>query len=262
MLKRLESSWYSFNITVERIYNHHENALNKITLYQELKKDTDIDEANEIDEELIDEDNSGILDSFFLGKKNPIRLSDIDAAGNIEDFKNAIKKDKKSLKYIIDNVLDFKKKIEPERSLKSEDLKLEELLNIIIEKQKTKNKKIVIFSAYKDTVDYLYSQLRIRGFKDFAMVTGDENNVWNEINSIKKHNIILERFAPYTKLFNEKNWSEFKPSAPNLSSEKIYSDWYKYIKLNLILVLLVPLLLPSQLLLTPILLPKLTPKLI
>lgn len=232
MLKRLESSWYSFNITVERIYNHHENALSKITLYQELKKDTDIDEANDIDEELIDEDNSGILDSFFLGKKNPIRLSDIDAAGNIEDFKNAIKKDKKNLKYIIDNVLDFKKKIEPERSLKSEDLKLEELLNIIIEKQKTKNKKIVIFSAYKDTVDYLYSQLSIRGFKDFAMVTGDENNVWNEKNSIKKHNIILERFAPYTKLFNEKNWSEFKPSAPNLTSEKIYSDWYKYIKLN------------------------------
>jgi hypothetical protein len=37
MVKRLESSWYSFYSTVEKIKDHHQNALDKIKAYQEGK---------------------------------------------------------------------------------------------------------------------------------------------------------------------------------------------------------------------------------
>lgn len=232
MLKRLESSWYSFMITVERIYNHHENALNKINEYQEFKSDLIIDENEQIYQDVIEEDETGILDTFLFGKKNPISLSVIDNAGNLEEFKNEIKKDKKSLKYIFDNVLEFKKKITPEKELKSIDPKLEELLKIIIEKQKTKNEKIVIFSAYKDTVQYLFNQLKTRDFTNYAMVAGDENKIWNEIHSSKKHENVLERFAPFTKLFKEKNWSDYQPSGKGLSEQECFKEWQKYIQEN------------------------------
>lgn len=232
MLKRLESSWHSFMITVERIYNHHENALDLINEYQESKKDLTINDNEEIYQDVIDEDETGIIDDFLFGKKNPISLSTIDAAGNLDEFKNAIKKDKKNLKYILDNVLEFKKKIKPEKELVSIDAKLEELLSIIIEKQKSNNKKIVIFSAYKDTVEYLFNQLKIRGFLNFAMVSGEENKVWNESHSTKKHENVLERFAPFTKLFKEKNWTDFTPTSTELSEQDCYQEWRKYIHEN------------------------------
>lgn len=232
MLKRLESSWHSFMITVERIYSHHENALDLINEYQEFKKDITINGNEEIYQDVIDEDETGVLDNFLFGKKNPISLSAIDAVGSLDEFKNAIKKDKKNLKYILDNVLEFQKKIKPEKDILSIDTKLEELLNIIIEKQKSKNIKIVIFSAYKDTVEYLFKQLGTRGFSNFAMVSGDENKVWNETHSSKKHENVLERFAPFTKLFNEKNWTDFVPSNKELSKQDCYKEWQKYIQEN------------------------------
>jgi hypothetical protein len=35
---------------------------------------------------------------------------------------------------------------------------------------------------------------------------------------------ILERFSPFTKLFNEKEWG-FAPGENNLSKEEQYSQW-------------------------------------
>ena len=76
MLKRLESSWHSFMITVERIYAHHDNALNKINEYQTLKQNQiiTIDSQYFTDDILTDQDELEIqlLDSITFGKKNPI----------------------------------------------------------------------------------------------------------------------------------------------------------------------------------------------
>ena len=234
MLKRLESSWHSFMITIERIYNHHENALDKINEYQGLRNNQfiTIDGVDFTKDVLTDqdEDELRLMDTISFGKKTPISLSAIDAAGNLEDFKNAIKKDKKNLKYILDNVLDFKKKIKPEKELSSIDTKLEELLTIITEKQNSSNKKVVIFSAYKDTVEYIFNQLGVRGFSNFAKVSGNDNKIWNESHSSKRHENVLERFAPFTKLFKEKNWTNFIPSSSHLSDEDCYNEWKEFIK--------------------------------
>ncbi len=231
MLKRLESSWYSFDITVKRIYYHHKKALDKINEYQKLKTDSVLYDDT-LDEELTNDDDTGVIENFLFGKKNPISLSAIEAVGSLDEFKEAIKKDKKSLKYILDNITEFKEKFQPEKKLVSIDIKLAELLKVIIEKQKSSNKKMVIFSAYKDTVQYLFAQLQLRGFSNFAMVSGDENKVWNETHSSKKHENVLERFAPYTKLFKEKNWTNFEPTSKKLSDEACYQEWQKYIQEN------------------------------
>lgn len=224
MLKRLESSWHSFKITVERIYNHHENALNKIYKYQEAKNNVIIEiDGIEYTKDIIDENDEfelQLIETISLGKKekSKVSLKLIDEAGSIEEFKEAIKKDKKDLQYILNNVLEFEKKFKLESGLNSIDTKLDEILKIIIEKQKTTNKKVVIFSAYKDTVQYLFNQLKYRGFDKFAMVSGDENRVYNENYFTKKHETILERFAPYTKLFKEKNWKEYE-------KDITYAEW-------------------------------------
>ena len=236
MLKRLESSWYSFQITVDRIYKHHDNAIKKINQYQELKEKQTIiiDDVEFINDILTEQDEEEIqqLDSLSLGKKTPISLKSIDDANNLDDFKKAINKDKIILGNIRRALLEFEEKFKPEKELKSIDTKLDELLAIITEKQKSNNKKIVIFSAYKDTVEYLFDQLAFRGFTNFAMVSGDENKVWNETKSSKKHENVLERFAPYTKLFKEKNWTNFEPSSITLSDEESYQEWQKYIQDN------------------------------
>ncbi len=236
MLKRLESSWYSFMNTVERIYNHHENALDKINQYQKLKSNEFITiDENSFTNDLItdqDEDEIRAMENISFGKKHPISLSLIDEKGNLEEFKNAIKQDKKNLKYILDNVYEFKKDFEKENGHSSKDTKLKKLLEIINDKQKGANKKVVIFSAYKDTVEYLFDQLKIREYKNFAMVSGDENKVWNQAEALKKHETILERFAPFTKLFKEKNWNDFECSDDNLSINERYEEWQQYIAVN------------------------------
>jgi len=236
MLKRLESSWCSFQITVDRIYDHHENAIKKINQYQEIKEKQTIiiDEVEFINDVLTEQDEEELrfLDSLSLGKKTAISLKSIDDANNLDDFKKAIKKDKIILGNIRRALLEFEEKFKPEKDLISIDTKLDELLKIIIEKQKTSNKKIVIFSVYKDTVQYLFDQLATRGFSNFAMVSGDENKVWDETKSSKKHENVLERFAPYTKLFKEKNWKDFVPSSKELSELECYQEWLKYIQEN------------------------------
>jgi ERCC4-related helicase len=236
MLKRLESSWYSFQVTVDRIYNHHENAIKKINQYQEIKKNQsitigDVDFENDVLTEQ-DEEELRLLDSISFGKKTPISLKSIDEADNLEDFKKAINKDKIILGNIKRALLEFEDKFRPENELISIDTKLSKLLSIISDKQKTTNKKIVIFSAYKNTVEYLYEQLKTRGFSNYAMVSGDENKIWNEIHSSKKHENVLERFAPYTKLFKEKNWTDFEPSSKGLSEQECFQEWQKHIQEN------------------------------
>lgn len=233
MLKRLESSWYSFMNTVERIYDHHEKALDKINQYQELKSNQTItiDETTFTNDVITeqDEDEIRVMESISFGKKNPINLSLIDEKGNLEEFKNALKKDKKNLKYILDNVYEFKEEFEKENGHASKDSKLKKLLEIINEKQKGKNKKVVIFTAYKDTAEYLFNQFRIRKYEKFAMVSGDENKVCNQTEALKKHETILERFAPFTKLFKEKNWNDFEYSDEDITDDKKFEEWQKYI---------------------------------
>jgi superfamily II DNA or RNA helicase len=204
MLKRLESSWIAFKITLENIYNHHENALKKIKEYQNTKdKFLDLEDDNDVDFD--DDDLLDLLENINVGKKNPIKLKEIDEAGRLDDFKDAIKKDKENLLIVKNNLVDFEAEfLEDSRK----DIKLKELIKIIDKKKTEKNPKIVIFTAYKDTAVYLFEQLKDQGHSKLGLVFGNDSH-HSDIDKKVDIQRLLQHFAPYTKLFLEKKWDKF-----------------------------------------------------
>lgn len=234
MVKRLESSWFSFYSTVEKIKNHHQNTLDKIKNYLENKKNQTIDDidANQFDDDGLEEQ----YEEFTLGKKRKISLSEIDAADNIENFKKDLKKDLDALDNLFINLQKFetriKKEIDRPNNLNSIDNKLEELIKQIQSKRlkgaNSNNQKVVIFTVYRDTAKYLFDQLKARGFNNLAMVSGSGSLTSDSDEETKNFEPILERFAPYTKLYKEKEW--------DFDSEKhksnAYQEWIKWISDN------------------------------
>jgi hypothetical protein len=122
--------------------------------------------------------------------------------------------------------------------LKSCDDKLQALIAEIIKKRKSgannHNQKVVIFTVYRDTAVYLFDQLQARGFDKIAIASGtgsyaDDSDSFG-CGSRRKQSMeaILERFAPYTKLFCEKEW--------NFQSEKVgleaFAEWQEWTREN------------------------------
>lgn len=237
MVKRLESSWYSFYSTVSKIEAHHQNALKKIKLYQEDKKNATIDDAqaNLFDDEEFDDE----VIEFTLGKKRKINLSDIDEAGNLNLYKRDLKKDIDALDNILTNLMRFERVIEKEitipRNLKSEDTKLEVLIKKVLKKrasgENNNNQKVVIFTVYRDTAEYLFKQLKTRGFDKIGLVSGTGSRTTDNDEEHKNFEPILERFAPFTKLFREKEW-EFEPTSDELTDFEKYQEWIQWISEN------------------------------
>lgn len=234
LVKRLESSWHSFYLTVVKIKDHHQNALDKIKEYLEAHKNRTIeDEQSQLFE---DDDLEAQFEEFTLGKKRKVRLSDIDAAGNLENFKKDLKKDLDALDALFVNLVKFQSRISKETVLpenrKSVDNKLEELIRQIDSKiykgANNGNPKVVIFTVYRDTAFYLFEQLKARGFGRIAFVSGTGSMVSGSSEVSKNFEPILERFAPYTKLFKEKEW-DFDTNGVSLTD---YQNWITWISEN------------------------------
>ncbi len=84
---------------------------------------------------------------------------------------------------------------------------------------------------YKDTAFYLFEQLRQRGFTQMAVVSGDISKTDSSDHETKLFEPILERFAPFTKLFNEKEWN-FIPNGKNLLLNEQYKQWVEWVAEN------------------------------
>jgi hypothetical protein len=109
---------------------------------------------------------------------------------------------------------------------------LKKLIEIICECRKSDpNRKIVIFSVFRDTAKYLYDNLKVRGFDKMALITGTENQCTYIIRGRKSADDfepLLERFAPETKLFREKDWS-FIYEKYDLEEPKNFDKWKEII---------------------------------
>ncbi|MEA2041948.1 MAG: SNF2-related protein [Bacteroidota bacterium] len=230
LVKRLESSWFSFYSTVEKIKNHHQNVLDKIKKYEKQQID---ESANGNADELFEGDElQADYEDFELGKKRKVSIAEIDEAGTLKNYKADLKKDITALDNIYINLQKFSGKIDKEilkaKNHKSEDSKLETLINEIKNKRKegenNNNQKLVIFTVYRDTAEYLFEQLKVRGFDKIAMVSGSGSKTSYSDEETKKFEPILEQFAPYTKLFNEKEW-KFKTKAEGLEAYDEWANW-------------------------------------
>ena len=227
LLKRLESSWYSFHSTVNNILDNHRNTLIKLQRYKEIKTDDKITAflANIPEEE--DE-----YQEFTLGKRE-IKLADIDKAGSLDDFEKDLLADVESLESLSDGMDNFARIIKKEErntnKAKSSDTKLQELIAILNDKKENNtNKKVIIFTTYTDTAQYLFEQLSARGFSKIAMINGNGAQTDYEGEThIPNFEGVLERFAPFTKLFVERKWEDFECETG--SPQERYTLWKEWV---------------------------------
>lgn len=202
-MKRLESSWYSLMTTIEKVLVHHQNTLALVDKYLNHKIDSNLQGADGNDD---DEENGSLDDDRFTLRKNTIRLSEMK---NIDGFKKHLERDIQQLNRIYLALIDFKQKYEAKQE---QDVKLDKLESILADKQAQPNKKVVIFTVYADTAKFIYDELCKRDFKNIAAVSG--SNVWSKVgNATGDYNTLLQRFAPYSKLYKELDWRDLYEDA-------------------------------------------------
>lgn len=226
LLKRLESSWFSFHTTVNKILQHHQNVLAKIENYQKYKSTETLSQTSL----LTDDDDD--LQEYTIGKRE-IKLSDIDNAGNLALFEKSLKRDISKLKGLSKGMDYFSEviaqELEEDEPLKSRDTKLQELIAILNDKKENAtNKKVIIFTTYTDTAQYLFEQLSARGFSKIAMINGyGAQTDYEGETHISNFEGVLERFAPFTKLFVERKWEDFECDAE--SPRERYTLWQEWV---------------------------------
>lgn len=191
LLKRLESSVYSFALTLSRIkdlINVTINAIDKFEAYG--RADIDMYEASE-DEFDMDDGNT---EYFTVGKKVKIDLADMD----YKSWRAELKTDVEVLELLTLMVAD----ITPEY-----DAKLQTLFELISKKIENPinegNKKMIIFSAFSDTAEYLYENVSVFVKKkyglDTAIITGAVDGK-STIKGLKATlNNVLTCFSPISK---------------------------------------------------------------
>ena len=192
LLKRLESSVYSFNLTLTRIKDLIEETIAAIDKFEKCgHAEIDMYEANDASDWDIDDQNT---DFFSVGKKVKIDLADMDYVS----WRDALRKDAETLALVTMMVSD----ITPEH-----DTKLQTLFELLAEKIEHPinegNKKILVFSAFSDTADYLYENVSVfvkqRYGLDTALITGSVEGK-STIRGLKGTlNNILTCFSPISK---------------------------------------------------------------
>ena len=90
------------------------------------------------------------------------------------------------------------------------------------DKKKAENKKVVIFTAYSDTAKFLFDELKARGFTRLAYASGQSVGSTGH-HSTRDFTEVLESFAPYSKLYKEKDWTNLYEDA-KLNRSDYYDD--------------------------------------
>lgn len=193
LMKRMESSVYSFNLTLGRIKELIENTINTIDNYENrvgMKISlTDISDADEYD---LDDQNSD--DFAAIGKKVQIDLGDMDRLS----WHRELAKDQEILELLTLLVDD----ITPEHDSKLQEL-LADLTNKIERPINEGNKKVIVFTAFADTAMYLYDHVSDFVLKKFglhtAVITGSVDGRTTAKLKNADMNTILTCFSPKSK---------------------------------------------------------------
>lgn len=152
LLKRLESSVHSFRLTLKTLADNHKRTLEKIAAFKRTGRDASFADVSSAfaDVEPEDEDDFPEPDDAQIGNKVQISLADMD----IPRWEHELRADLA----IIDGLLAEMRKITP-----SDDAKLQHIKTTILSKLASPinpaNKKVLVFTAFADTADYLYEHL-------------------------------------------------------------------------------------------------------
>ncbi len=191
LLKRLESSVSSFRLTLERIRNLIMKTIEGITQYEKCgEADIDMYESDSDDFDMEDQNT----DYFTVGRKVKIDLADMD----YKSWKDVLQKDADTLELLILMIADITPK---------HDTKLQELYKLISQKIENPinpgNKKVLIFTAFSDTAEYLYDNVSRYVMEKYSLNTGMISGTVDGKTTLKDFkatfNNILTCFSPVSK---------------------------------------------------------------
>ncbi len=187
LLKRLESSIHSFKLTVGKLTDFIDINLKQIEEHKASTVDFDLNITD------IDIDDTE-FDDLLVGGRTKVMLQDID----LIRWKQDLKLDRKVLLNLMASI----KLITVERDAKL--LELKQLIQGKIDNPiNENNKKVIIFTAFADTANYLYQQLhedlRIDNNVYSALVTGSGTNKTNMPNCRTDLSSVLINFSPRSK---------------------------------------------------------------
>ena len=197
LLKRMESSVSAFRTTLDRVRSSCADILDRLAA---------LDARDAVDSVAVGYGIEGLEDGlddrdaemFEVGVQIRVDLRDVDREALSVDLVRDIA--------ILDELVGYARAVTPDR-----DAKLGALRTLIAEKTgagqiNSGNRKVLVFSAFADTVTYLYDQLapdlqRSHGLT-CAQVTGTRNRVTGKRRARGGFEDILGRFSPRSKETN------------------------------------------------------------
>lgn len=198
LLKRMESSIHSFALTVAKLVNQVTCLLDKI----EKLHHGDIEALNIEDIQDI-EFESAELEPYLIGNKTKVLLQDMD----LIRFKQDLAADQ----IFLTSILQIAQEIDVSRDAKLQKLK-QEILFKVEHPINEDNKKLIIFTAFADTAEYLYKELSSWGVSTLglhsALITGSGSNKTTLKGLGTDLNTLLTAFSPISKERNKTNISD------------------------------------------------------
>ncbi len=190
LLKRLESSVNSFRLTLTRICGYIRETIEAINRFEARRDDVTIDVASFTD----DWDAADSEADVFATRKSKISLRDMDYVTWRTDLKADLEK--------LELLLLLLQDITPEHDSKLQML-IEDLKRKFAHPINGDNKKVLVFTAFADTADYLYSELadRIKAAcgLNVALITGTTEGRCTIPKFPLSFNNVLTWFSPLSK---------------------------------------------------------------
>lgn len=195
LLKRLESSVHSFRLTLGKLKSKHTFTLGKIDEFKQKKGNVDIEDLTEAFQNADADDDDFFNSDDLIGGKIKISLADMD----LPSWEHELATDLEH----INGLLAEMSKVTPEH-----DSKLQHIKNQIDSKVASPindgNKKILVFTAFSDTADYLYEQLAEHNATKHKIHSGKVTGAEQKSTLVKRYDFqsLLTLFSPRSK---EKN---------------------------------------------------------
>ncbi|WP_395986007.1 helicase-related protein [Actinomadura sp. 9N407] len=191
LLKRLESSVEAFRLTLTKIQESVTRTLGRIGNHAGALADIAPDLAG-LDLDLDDADDANI-EALSFGEKIKIDFDDLD----IESWQRDLWNDQKTLRELLD---------EMHRVTAEHDLKLRKLTQLIEHKAQQPinpgNRKVLVFSAFADTAEYLYRELAptlAAAGLETAVITGGSHGAKSTLGPGYDVQQVMALFSPRSK---------------------------------------------------------------
>lgn len=189
LLKRLESSVNSFRLTLIRIHDFIKDSITAIDKFQKSGRGTiDVTEFSD------DFDTEDTENDPFVGRKSKINLCDMDYVRWKRDLEADLE--------VLDRLILKLKDITPQHDAKLQQL-VADLKHKFEHPINGSNRKVLIFTAFADTANYLYEQLSGRILDDCglhtALITGSTEGKCTLPRLKCTFNDILTYFSPMSK---------------------------------------------------------------